>query len=137
MLEDILAYLKNWFVSDTEKGHFIVEDGQIALPHVVSGQYYRIIGSTFNDGVYKHGEETLTDEVFDGIVWALAIPRRLLELESEIKAWQEKNGAVSASPYASESFGGYSYSRATNPTTGGAVTWQSAFSQRLNRWRKI
>ena len=53
----------------------------------------------------------------------------------------ENGGADSAamSPYMSESFGGYSYSKgASNTASGGSVvTWQDAFKTRLAPWRKI
>lgn len=137
MLEEILAHLKNWFLYDYLDGHFVISDGRITLTHVTQGQYFRIIGSRLNDGVYKYGEESLTDEEFDGSVWALAVPKRLLDLAEEISTWQEKNGDVSTSPYTSESFGGYSYSTANDNASGNAVTWQSAFRCRLNVWRKI
>ena len=74
---------------------------------------------------------------FTGSVWALAIPKAVIELADEIQKWQEKNGEASVSPYRSESFGGYSYSKSTDAETGDAVTWQSSFKQQLSAWRKI
>ena len=79
----------------------------------------------------------LIDETFNGTIWALAIPKAVIELADEIQKWQEKNGEASVSPYQSESFGGYQYSKSTDAETGGAVTWQSAFKQQLSAWRKI
>ena len=78
-----------------------------------------------------------TGETFTGEIWALAVPGAVIDLAVEIEAWETKNGAVSTGPYQSESFGGYSYTKATDAQTGGAVTWQSAFRSRLNQWRKI
>ena len=63
--------------------------------------------------------------------------KAVIDLADEIQKWQEKNGEASVSPYQSESFGGYSYSKATDAETGGAVTWQSAFKRQLSAWRKI
>ena len=79
----------------------------------------------------------MVDETFNGTIWALAIPPAVVDLADEISKWQEKNGEASVSPYSSESFGGYSYSKATDAETGGAVTWQSAFKKQLSAWRKI
>lgn len=134
MLEELLFHLKNWFVNTIHYGTFTVEGGALVLPSLLDGQYYRIVGSVFNDGLHKYGDTDLADEVFDGTVYALAIPKAVIDIAAEIDEWQTKNGA--ASPYQSESFGGYSYTRATD-ANGKAVTWQSAFSGRLNPWRKI
>ena len=78
----------------------------------------------------------LTDETFTGAVWALAIPRAVLKIANEIDAWQQKNGAAAASPYQSESFGGYSYSMRAQSGESGAG-WKDAFAGRLSDWRKI
>lgn len=137
MLTELCGHLRNWFDRERYAGTFTVENGSVALPFLQEGQYFRILGSTFNDGVHQYPAYGLTDETFDGAVWALAIPPSVLALDAEIEAWQDKNGDASASPYSSESFGGYSYSRATDAKTGGAVTWQSAFRSKLNQWRKL
>ena len=81
----------------------------------------------------------MADETFDGSIWPMSVPPALLCLGEEIKACQEKNGDIAASPYTSESFGGYSYSKSTSGSATGAgmVTWQSVFKSRLNQWRKI
>ena len=79
----------------------------------------------------------LQDETFDGAVWALAVLKAVVELAGEIAAWQEKYGAVVDSPYTSESFGGYSYSKAGGTESGGAGGWQAAFRARLNPYRKL
>lgn len=133
MLEQVLRHLNNWFVVDVHDGSFVVDGGGITLPFLQDGQYFRVVGSVFNDGVYQYPAE-LKDETFCGEIWALSIPRDVLELTKEIEAWQEKNGEAAASPYASESFGGYSYSKANGNGAGG---WQGAFRARLNDWRKI
>lgn len=139
MLEQVLMNIRNWFpvkggiYSDT----FTIKDGGITLPFLADGQYFRICGSVFNDGLHQYNVLDLTDETFTGTIWALAIPKAVIELADEIQKWQEKNGEASVSPYSSESFGGYSYSKATDAETGGAVTWQSAFKKQLSAWRKI
>ena len=138
MLTEILAYLRNYFVAETHEDTFEIVGGVLPLGFLQQGQYFRIIGSIFNDGVYCYDDNLkLTDETFTGEIVALAIPPDLLKLADEITAWQAKNGDAAASPYQSESFGGYSYSRASDSETGGAVTWQTAFSGRLAQWRKI
>ena len=139
MLEKILMHLKNWFLvpGGIHEGTYTIEDGGITLPFLVNGQYFRICGSVFNDGLHQYPASDLKAETFDGTVWALAVPQAVIELAAEIEAWQKKKGDASVSPYQSESFGGYSYSKATDSATGGAVTWQSAFRSRLSAWRKL
>ena len=139
MLEQVLMHLKNWFLvpGGIHEGTYTIEDGGIALPFLANGQYFRICGSVFNDGLHQYPASDLKAETFDGTVWALAVPQAVIELAAEIEEWQKKNGDASVSPYQSESFGGYSYSKATDSATGGAVTWQSAFRSRLNAWRKL
>ena len=139
MLEQVLRDIRNWFVVDggIHSGTFTIEDGGITLPFLATGQYFRIIGSVFNDGLHQYPAADLVDEEFSGAIWALAIPPAVVDLSDEISKWQEKNGEASTSPYQSESFGGYSYSKATDSTSGGAVTWQSAIRKKVNVWRKM
>lgn len=139
MLEQVLMHLKNWFLvpGGIHEGTYTIEDSGIALPFLLDGQYFRIVGSVFNDGLHQYPSSDLKAETFDGTVWALAVPQAVIELAAEIEAWDTKNGEASVSPYQSESFGGYQYSKATDAETGGAVTWQSAFKRQLSAWRKI
>ena len=139
MLEQVLMHLKNWFLvpGGIHEGTYTIEDGGIALPFLANGQYFRICGSVFNDGIHQYPSGDLKTETFDGAVWALAVPQSVIDLALEIEEWETKNGDASVSPYQSESFGGYSYSKATDSASGGAVTWQSAFRSRLSAWRKL
>ena len=139
MLEQVLMNIRNWFTVEggIHSGTFSIKDGGITLPFLADGQYFRIIGSVFNDGLHQYPATDLVDEKFPGAIWALTIPPAVVDLADEIQKWQEKNGEVASSPFSSESFGGYSYSKATDAETGGAVTWQSAFKRQLSAWRKI
>ena len=139
MLEQVLMNIRNWFTVDggIHSGTFTIKDGGITLPFLADGQYFRICGSVFNDGLHRYPATDLVDEEFSGAILELAIPPAVVDLADEIGAWQEKNGEASASPYQSESFGGYSYSKATDSASGGAVTWQSVFKRQLSAWRKI
>lgn len=142
MLSDLCAELKNWFDRDQPKwfGEFTIENGAIDLP-LQNGQYFRIVGSVFNDGVHQYPTTSLTDEEFSGAIWAMAVPPAVIALADEINAWQAQYGAVLSSPYTSESFGGYSYTRAggssSNGASGDTPTWQGTFASRLKQWRKI
>ncbi len=141
MLEQVLGELHNWFQRGIYPGEYRIEEGKLALPFLQPGQHYRICGSLFNDGLHKYGDEAdgLADETFDGTIWALAVPKAVVELAGEIAAWQERYGAAASSPYQSESFGGYSYTMAGGDSQAGAAGrgWQRAFRSRLNQWRKL
>lgn len=139
MLEQVLMHLKNWFLvpGGIHEDTYTIKDGSITLPFLQNGQYFRICGSVFNDGLHQYPEDDLKTEAFNGVIWALAIPQAVIDLAAEIDAWETKNGEAASGIYQSESFGGYSYTKATDSQTGGAVTWQSAFRSRLNHWRKI
>lgn len=137
MLEQILRHLNNWFCVDIHSGQFTVEKGSVALPFLQNGQYFRVIGSVFNDGLHQYPTSDMTEECFDGTIWALAVPKAVIELAAEVEAWQKKNGDAAASPFTSESFGGYSYNKSNGTGSGGVVTWQSVFRDRLNDWRRL
>lgn len=134
MLEEVLSYLNNWFVRDIQSGTYTIEGGSITLPFLVNGQYFRVVGSLLNDGVYQYPAADLTDETFEGEIWALAVPKMVLTTADEISAWKEKNGESSA--FTSESFVGYSYTKATN-SRGVAVGWQDVFASKLSPYKKI
>jgi len=150
ILTEICQHLRNWFDRNQKKyhGEIRILDGELIIPDskftLQDGQYYRIIGSVFNDGVHCYNSESLIDEnEFEGSVWSMAIPPALIALASEIEVWQAKYGDVEStamSPYNSESFGGYSYSKSSGSSasgTAGGASWQSVFANRLNAWRKI
>ena len=139
MLEQVLMNIRNWFPvkGGIHSGTFTIKDGGITLPFLADGQYFRICGSVFNDGLHQYPASDLKAETFEGTVWDLAVPQAVIDLATEIEAWQTKNGEAASGIYQSESFGGYSYSKATDAETGGAVTWQSAFKKQLSAWRKI
>ena len=138
MLTEICAEIRNYFEVPNGRhfGTFTISGGSIApLDFLQDGQYFRIIGSVFNDGVHKYGEANLTDEKFDGAVWAMAVPPAVVALSEEIKAYNASD-AGKASPFTAESFGGYSYTKATD-ANGAPIGWQKAFASRLSKWRKL
>lgn len=133
MLEQVLKYLRNYFEKSEDYGVFKIENGSLDLPNALNGQYVRIIGSVFNDGVYQYSMADLQDEEFEGCIQYLAIPKSLLRLVEEIEAFNAKN---ESSPYTAESFGGYSYQKKTGGQ-GGGYSWQDEFASRLALWRKL
>lgn len=143
MLTEICAELKNYFSLDGDRliGDFEIVDGKIAPSvSIQDNQFYRIVGSIFNDGVHASTDDLIDEEKFHGAVWLMRVPPDVVQLANEIEEWQTKNADVLASPYQSESFGGYSYSKASGGSNGGSSTdygWKNAFASRLNRYRKI
>lgn len=137
MLTEILAYLRNDFVVGTHKGTFEIVGGNLSpLDFLIPNQYFRIVGSVLNDGVYCYDDTLeLLDETFTGEIWALAIPPDLLKLADEINDFMASDEAK-PSAYTAESFDGYSYTKATD-SDGVGVSWQAVFAKRLRRWRKI
>ena len=147
MLTELCAELKNYFLrnreADIHYGEYTISDGSIDLPFLLDGQYFRIVGSVLNDGVYQYPAVGLTDEEFSGSVWAMAVPPSVIALSAEIEEWQNKYGGVDSanmSPFSSESFGGYSYQKAQGfASTGGGmlISWQDLFAGRLAKYRRL
>ena len=153
MLTEVCQEIRNWFDRGLQKysGTVHIENGVVTVdgetPTLQTGQYYRLVGTVFNDGVHRwgFGLQDLTPEAdVDATLWEMRVPPDVVELASDIAAWQDKYGRVGSenmSPFSSESFNGYSYSKASGGgSTGGGgstVDWRSAFASRLNRWRKI
>lgn len=138
MLETILRTINNFFVVGIYEGTCVVENGGISLPFLVPGQYFRVFGSVLNDGVYQYPTTALRDEVFGGVIWALAIPQALIQLSYDIDEWIYQNREAVYSPYKSESFGGYSYTKADGRggDDGTAATWEDVFAVQLAPYRK-
>lgn len=140
MLEQILDYIHNYFVKSKITGTFTISSGSLEASFLQNGQYFTIHGSIFNDGIHQYPASDLTDEVFEGEVWAMAVPPAVIALADEIREWVSNNSSAVYSPYQSESFGGYSYTRKTDSGSGFADStpgWAGVFGSRLNKWRKI
>lgn len=154
MISELCAELRNYFLRDyvnpehyIHYGSFVIANGDIqSLPFLKFGQFYRIVGSTFNDGVHKYSanhhrgaedSETLTDEEFEGAIWEMFVPKEVVDLSAEIQDWISKNADTINSPYQSESFGGYSYTKAIASNGKLSTDWQSHFAGKLNRWRRL
>lgn len=139
-LTDVCEELHNFFTNrcDIHIAEYTIEDGTLSLPFLQNGQFFRIVGSVFNDGVYKYPATGLTDESFCGAVWAMKVPKAVTELIAEIEAFTAKQTAdgMANGEFTSESFGGYSYTKATN-ADGVPLQWRDIFKSRLNRWRKL
>lgn len=143
-LDMICAYLNNWFWREKVQGNFAIVDGAIDVPSLKEGQYFRIIGSIFNEGVHIYPTDDLKDEEFEGEVWSMVIPQDIIDLASDLHDWLTEYGTASSealSPYTSESFNGYSYSKnaggGSDASGAGANSWQNAFAYRLIPYRRL
>lgn len=136
MLYQVMRHIRNFFPGKTQEGDFKIENQSIDLSaFVLSGQYILIEGSALNDGVYLYDDSmTLLDESFNGRITALNVPKDFLATVKDMEEYVATG--KDNSPYTSESFGGYSYTRATN-ASGDLATVFDVFRARLNAWRKV
>lgn len=144
---EVCQYLKNWFDRNQLRyiGDITIENGALSETYGLKvGQYFRIVDSTLNEGVYKYPLTTLTDETFNGAIWGMALPKAFIALLDDIEAWKAKYASadsVAMSPFTSESVPGvYSYSKnsgGNDTTTDKSGTWQGAFGARLAPYRKM
>ena len=134
-------------LTDIYKGEFTIESGAFVSPDFTlkTGQYFRIVNSDLNDGVYCNTAESLAllqDETFTGQVWLMAVPRSFVALCDDIAAWRTKYesvGNANMSPFQSESVQGvYNYSKgSTGSGNSSAVTWQSQYGKFFSAYRRI
>lgn len=148
MIERICAFIHNYFTHDgngnawrCEKGTFTIEHGRLILPFMRNGQYFRIVGSAMNDGVYQYLAEELVDETFTGEVWEMHVPKAVRDIADEAKTLETKYANTLNSPYTSESvIGAYSYTKASG-ASGGGDNWlfgkEGVFGNRLNQYRRL
>ena len=142
MLDELCADICNYFVkseNDKHAGTYTINGGTFSPPldFLKAGQYFRVVGSTLNDGVYRFdGCGVFLDETFDGSIWAMSVPPAFIALADRIKAYAESD-AAKPSPFVSESFGGYSYSKGQNAAGAANNSWQAVFADELRKWRRI
>lgn len=145
-LSRICANLRNYFIQvsqDVYTGTYTVSNHGITPPTpLISGQYFRVVGSVLNDGVYQYGNtesmSKLKDETFDGAIWAMRVPQSFLDLVADydrLNAKVEELALVSVG-FASESFDGYSYTLSSGAPAE-LLQWKSRLDSELNQYRRI
>ena len=153
MIDQVCAHIHNYFETDDTTGQrmiypgtYTIENGSITLPFLVDGNYFRIMGSELNNGVYEYpvstegDEPILTDETFTGVIWKMRPPKAFLKLCDEIQDWLDKYGETMRNPYQSEDvINVYRYTKmTTGKATGNYIaTWQQAYKDQLNEWRRL
>lgn len=135
MLTEVCQFLRNWFIRKMWVADFEIKDGQLTDLELKDGAFFRIKGSLYNDGIHQYPCD-LKDETFSGAVYLCAIPETIVQLAQEIENWQTTYGKQAASPYQSESFANYSYSKGGGGSAGD-TSWQTVFASRLAPWREI
>ena len=150
MLTEICGYLNNFFVETYYFGHVMVEGNIVFCDGseitIKEGQYFTIVNAKAKSilGTYKQGDELKDRDIKNGAVWLMDIPDNVISLADEIAAWMEKYGgvdSVSNSPYNSESFGGYSYTKSSGGSSDGSAdstpAWAKVYGARLAHYRRI
>ena len=148
MLTELCTELRNWFERKIYYGSITIDSDGVTVNGaplsgcLQTGQYFRIVGSVFNDGVHQFlADELKPENTFDGAIWAMAVPPEIVKLSEDIDAWNTAHETELNSPYQSESFGGYSYSlKSGNGGSGdssASYTWRDQFAAQLRKWRKL
>lgn len=131
-LSRICARLKNHFLRDKYEGTFTLVSGIAPLDNLLDGQYFVIVNSNLNNGVFQNTAESLAKiqpETFTGRIWTMSVPVDFLELVEDIdqlNAKIEELGLLDKG-YASETFGGYTYSLQS-----GAPAYMQEWLNRIN-----
>ena len=149
MLQEAMEHINNYFVPLAgELKTYTITDGVISPSFgAEEGDRFLICNSIRNDGVYtwhaegiKNDDDNaaagLHDETFAGTIRLCAIPPVVLRLIGEISQWVEANRKALNTPFASESFNGYSYSVKTGKNGGALTCWDTPAGKALERWRR-
>lgn len=139
-LADLCAELRNWFCWDEDK-HFGVSLSDISGLGIKENQYFRVMDSIFNDGVYKYPKDDFVSEDTKFTVWVMRVPSQVLDLLDAMNTWETKYTDSVEGPYQSESFDGYSRTlRSSGDSSGSAPrawSWRDQFRSQLDQWRKV
>lgn len=146
-VEMVCAHIHNYFEVDSitnmrliYQGTYKIENGTLELPFLIPGQYFRMFGSKVNDGVHLYPDTEMVDETFTGAIWEMRPPQAFLKVCEEIEDWLDKYGDTMRNPFQSEDMiGVYAYSKMTAGKVSGEyiATWQNAYKNQLNEWRKL
>ena len=147
LMDEVCGYIHNYFPAKPggiHRGTFTIRDGMLTVDFLQPNQYFRVIGSVFNDGVWMYQSGDMVDETFTGAIWAMNVPPAFIALLQEIEQWVDKYGgadSVNMSPFNAESFNNYSYTKSgvarSNASSGGPTTWDTVYGSRLVRWKKL
>ena len=137
MIGQICQYIKNYFTYEHDRiiGDWSVVNGKLVPSLDIPTDYYAIFGSRKNNGVHKvndYGDVLVDEGPFHGSVWFMSPPQDFLDKVEEITAWIDTYGKTLNSPYTSESFGGYSYTKGKSRSGSDfGITWRDQFGPEL------
>lgn len=140
-IELLMKECNNYFYRWKETNTFIIDNNSITvIGKYLVGQYIRIEGSIMNDGVYQVESQEdnkiivigLTDEVFEGTIYGLVVPKDFTTLSDKIEEYNTNNVTSSKS---SEGFNNYSVSYATDKN-GKPLQWQEMFKNEIDTYRQ-
>ena len=140
VLTEVCYYLNNYFWRTKRDVKITISGSTFTADYLQPGQYFRIIGSLFNDGVHKYPATDLKDETFEGSIWSMAVPQTVIDLAAEIEKWKTKFEDVNSeamSPFNAESFGNYSYSKGSATAENNPNGWQTVYGSRLAPYRRL
>lgn len=133
----VMRHVRNFFERGARLGNFTIIGG--ALTPAPECSYVYISGSALHDGVWalsgdmlQGAQDGMKDDSFTGFVFELHPPGDFLRLCEEISSYDD---AHPVGEMQSETFGDYSYTRASSQ--GGEQGWQSAYRKRLDAYRRM
>lgn len=140
----VMAECRNHFPIACTAGRMRLEGGVLRLPDALPACRYVYLEGGLQTGVWeaKSALEGLLltrdgqapeDEAFCGRVFCLRPPISFLSLAEAAEAYSEK---APTGPFVSESFGGYTYTRASG-SGGRPLTWQDALRPHLDVFRRM
>lgn len=143
-VEILMQECNNYFYKTYEHSTFAIQDGIInSTGKYLVGQYIKIEGSILNDGVYKIESMNnnkiniteLSNEVFEGCIYGLSVPKGFIELSTKIKQFIDDPKAKITN-LTSESFNNYSYSRGSKQN-GANITWNDIFIDDIRSYKSL
>ena len=164
-IELLCGETHNYHETDRVVDNYAIENVNISLPFLVTGQFFRISGSKFNDGVYIYADEYIirdaswNDVLKDNKDWNALTETEWGNLKHAELIDEEFHGAIwpMRMPRAFlnlakeiEEYNASDAAKAT-PYTSESISghysyskanvtdsaWENVFSAKLKRWRKV
>lgn len=165
-IEALCAETHNYHETDKVIGDYTIENGNIVLPFLAENQFFRVVGSKFNDGVYIYSQDAFIirsstwEEVMNGNLdwealkektWGELVERDLVDETFHGAIWPmnmpraflalskeiaEYNESEEAKPKPYTSENINGYYSYTKASATDSE-WQNVFSGKLKRWRKV
>ena len=93
MLDEICGEIHNYFLlpGGIHNGEYSISGGSMEpLDFLIPGQYFRVVGSRLNDGVYRYPESNMTDEEFEALPYGSeGLWRKLMHASRSCGALEE------------------------------------------------